>query len=162
VELQLSRSAERGLARRPGFGSVIRLARTLYRPKGSLDQVLVVGTSEYEPWHLVAHLLQPGVPASFRPVWVRHRVPDQAPAHLAAGLDQLAAAGRHDAVLVVAPQRPADGLLERLADARRHGSTVLSLASAPSELDELSHDSAQVALDQLDFAQHLLPILAGR
>src|SRR3954467_13572607 len=77
--------------------------------------LLLVGSAAYEPWHLAAHLddeaAWSGLP-ELSPTLVRHRVPGGAPAHLRVGLGRLAAAGRGETLLVVAPGQPGTGLLE--------------------------------------------------
>ncbi|MFI1967884.1 hypothetical protein BLA24_22245 [Streptomyces cinnamoneus] len=144
--------------------------------------LLLVGTREYEPWHLAAHLEDEaawaGLP-ELTPTLVRHRVPAGAPAHLSVGLGRLEAARRGETLLVVAAGRPGEGLLERVHDARRGGATVLALEGAPArdapgpgpgdttahaEMLALAHDALSVpdsaALD-LDTVQHLVSAAAG-
>nr|WSZ95724.1 hypothetical protein OH820_08665 [Streptomyces sp. NBC_00857] len=109
--------------------------------------LLLVGTEEYEPWHLAAHLVDEaawsGQP-ELTPTLVRHRVRPGDPAHLAVGLGRLEVAGRGETLLVVAPERPDAGLLERVHDARRAGATVLSLDGGDAEVRALSHDALTV------------------
>ncbi|MEU6863591.1 hypothetical protein ABZ924_10000 [Streptomyces sp. NPDC046876] len=134
--------------------------------------LLLVGTEDYEPWHLAAHLVDEaawcGLP-ELAPTLVRHRVLPGEPAHLSVGLGRLAAARRGHTVLVVAPERPGEGLLERVHDARRAGATVLSLDGGDPDLAALAHDALSVrdvpeepptALD-LDTVQHLVSAAAG-
>ncbi len=161
MELHLSRSRLRALVRAPAFSGVSRIAAALGRSARSGD-LLIVGTPDYEPWHLVAHWQQSRARA-VSPRLVRHRVPDHAAAHLSVGLDAIQHATRADALLVVAPDRAGADLLQRLSDARRRGATVLALtadgdeATLP-ELDSIAHDLAAVGTASFDFAQHLLPI----
>ncbi|MGY5129437.1 hypothetical protein [Streptomyces nigrescens] len=138
--------------------------------------LLLVGSAAYEPWHLAAHLddeaAWSGLP-ELSPTLVRHRVPGGAPAHLAVGLGRLAAAGRGETLLVVAPGRPGAGLLERVHDARRNGATVLALDGGDRDLHALAHDAlaappappdeaAGEAPDlDLDTVQHLVSAAAG-
>ncbi|MCF6521878.1 hypothetical protein [Streptomyces sp. JJ36] len=132
--------------------------------------LLLVGTAEYEPWHLAAHLddeaAWSGLP-ELSPTLVRHRVPAAAPAHLAVGLHRIASAGRRETLLVVAPGPPGGGLLERVQDARRAGATVLALDSgapdAGTGLHGLAHDTltADPAELDLDTLQHLVSAAAG-
>ncbi|MEW1720732.1 hypothetical protein [Streptomyces sp. NPDC093109] len=109
--------------------------------------LLLVGTAAYEPWHLAAHLVDEaawsGQP-ELNPTLVRHRVRPGDPAHLAVGLGRLEAAGRGETLLIVAPERPDGGLLERVRDARRAGATVLSLDGGDSEVRGLAHDALSV------------------
>ncbi|MCP3817546.1 hypothetical protein NLX86_05160 [Streptomyces sp. A3M-1-3] len=141
--------------------------------------LLLVGTERYEPWHLAAHLVDEsawsGLP-QLAPTLVRHRVLPGEPPHLSVGLGRIAAARRGETLLVVAPERPDEGLLERVHDARRAGATVLSLDSLDGgdrELHTLAHDALSVPsvpsapsapgsadLD-LDTVQHLVSAAAG-
>ncbi|GDY42274.1 hypothetical protein SANT12839_031560 [Streptomyces antimycoticus] len=108
--------------------------------------LLLVGSERHEPWHLAAHLddeaAWSGLP-ELSPTLVRHRVPEGAavPAHLAVGLGRLEGAGRGETLLVVAPDDPGAGLLERVNDARRGGATVLALDGGDAELHALAHDA---------------------
>lgn len=156
--------------------------RASLRPHGG--GLLLVGAENYEPWHLAAHLEDEaawsGVP-ELSPTLVRHRVPAAAPPHLAVDLRRLEAAGRRETVLVVAPQEPGAGLLERVEDARRAGATVLALDSRPepepgshpgrwsgerptsSALRDLAHDALTADPRELDLdtVQHLVSAAAG-
>ncbi len=129
--------------------------------------LLLVGTEEYEPWHLAAHLVDEstwsGLP-ELAPTLVRHRVGPGDPAHLAVGLGRIEAAGRGETLLVVAPRSPGEGLLERVHDARRAGATVLSLDSGDPEVRGLAHEALSVAGGgevDLDTVQHLVSAAAG-
>ncbi|MER8047077.1 hypothetical protein [Streptomyces sp. NPDC094032] len=129
--------------------------------------LLLVGTEEYEPWHLAAHLVDEsawsGCP-ELAPTLVRHRVRPGDPAHLAVGLGRIETAGRGATLLMVAPTRPAEGLLERVHDARRAGATVLSLDAGDPELRGLAHETLAVAADaevDLDTVQHLVSAATG-
>ncbi|WP_306329156.1 hypothetical protein [Streptomyces venezuelae] len=129
--------------------------------------LLLVGTAEYEPWHLAAHLVDEsawsGLP-ELAPTLVRHRVRPGDPAHLAVGLGRLEAAGRGVTLLMVAPERPDAGLLQRVHDARRAGATVLSLDGGDEEVRGLAHETLTVAEGaevDLDTVQHLVSAAAG-
>ncbi|MBI0294763.1 hypothetical protein JBE04_09810 [Streptomyces sp. PRKS01-29] len=132
-------------------------------------ELLLVGSESYEPWHLAAHLddeaAWSGLP-ELSPTLVRHRVPEggAVPAHLAVGLGRLERAGRGETLLVVAPDGPGAGLLERVNDARRGGATVLALDGGDAELHGLAHDALSAPeggeLD-LDTLQHLVSAAAG-
>ncbi|WP_326765251.1 hypothetical protein OG978_12265 [Streptomyces sp. NBC_01591] len=129
--------------------------------------LLLVGTAAYEPWHLAAHLVDEstwsGLP-ELAPTLVRHRVEPGSPAHLAVGLGRIEAAGRGETLLLVAPERPGAGLLERVHDARRAGATVLSLNDGDPEVRGLAHETLAVtgADDvDLDTVQHLVSAAAG-
>ncbi|MET9855107.1 hypothetical protein ABZY57_19445 [Streptomyces sp. NPDC006450] len=150
-------------------GAARRFAGTLRRsvvPAGG--NLLLVGTEQYEPWHLAAHLVDEaawsGLP-ELAPTLVRHQVlPGDAP-HLSVGLSRLETARRGHTLLVVAPRRPGDGLLERVHDARRAGATVLSLDGGDPDLGTLAHEVLSVpdgaAELDLDTVQHLVSAAAG-
>ncbi|MFC9606593.1 hypothetical protein ACFTTN_24435 [Streptomyces niveus] len=109
--------------------------------------LLLVGTRTYEPWHLAAHLVDEAAWSGrpeLAPLLVRHRVRPSDPAHLAVGLGRLASAGRGETLLLVAPERPDGGLLERVHDARRAGATVLSLGTGDPEVVGLAHDALTI------------------
>ncbi|NED86590.1 hypothetical protein G3I76_41685 [Streptomyces sp. SID11233] len=129
--------------------------------------LLLVGSEEYEPWHLAAHLVDEstwsGLP-ELAPTLVRHRVAPGDPAHLAVGLGRIEAAGRGETLLVVAPRPPGEGLLERVHDARRAGATVLSLDNGDPEVRGLAHEALSVTGGDevdLDTVQHLVSAAAG-
>jgi hypothetical protein len=129
--------------------------------------LLLVGTEEYEPWHLAAHLVDEaawsGTP-ELTPTLVRHDARPSDPAHLAVGLGRLAAARRGETLLVISPGGPDAPLLERVHDARRAGTTVLALGPDENELTAMAHESltvpARCELD-LDTVQHLVSAAAG-
>ncbi|MFC5724045.1 hypothetical protein ACFP1Z_28145 [Streptomyces gamaensis] len=150
------------------------LRGSVARHRGGL---LLVGSEEYEPWHLAAHLDDEAAWSDLpelSPTLVRHRVPPGAAAHLSVGLGRLEAVRRGETLLVVAAEEPGAGLLERVSDARRGGATVLALDGAPdgagAELRALAHealpglagpeDPAAAVLD-LDTVQHLVSAAAG-
>ncbi|MFI7409969.1 hypothetical protein ACIBU0_15015 [Streptomyces sp. NPDC049627] len=129
--------------------------------------LLLVGTPEYEPWHLAAHLVDEaawsGTP-ELAPTLVRHGARASDPAHLAVGLGRLAAARRGETLLVVSPGGPGAPLLERVHDARQAGATVLALGAGERELTALAHEALAVpegAELDLDTVQHLVSAAAG-
>lgn len=129
--------------------------------------LLLVGTAEYEPWHLAAHLVDEaawsGTP-ELAPTLVRHGARDSDPAHLAVGLGRIEAARRGETLLVVAPTAPGAALLERVHDARRAGATVLALDSGDRELGAMAHEALAVPAGtelDLDTVQHLVSAGAG-
>lgn len=129
--------------------------------------LLLVGTREYEPWHLAAHLVDEaawsGTP-ELAPTLVRHDARPSDPAHLAVGLGRLEAARRGETLLVVAPGEPEAALLERVSDARRAGAVLLSLGSQGGELPALAHERLAVpegAELDLDTVQHLVSAAAS-
>ncbi|MFJ9623772.1 hypothetical protein [Streptomyces sp. NPDC101181] len=139
--------------------------RSSVLPRGG--GLLLVGTEEYEPWHLAAHLTDESAWSGrpeLVPTLVRHRVAPGDPAHLAVGLGRIEAAGRSETLLLVAPERPGDGLLERVHDARRAGARVLFLGGGDPEVASLAHASLTVDADDdvdLDVVQHLVSAAAG-
>ncbi|MER7046612.1 hypothetical protein [Streptomyces jumonjinensis] len=137
------------LAGTPWPGATRRFARVLRSsvvPQGG--GLLLVGTEEYEPWHLAAHLVDEaawsGLP-ELAPTLVRHRARPGDPAHLAVGLGRLESVRRGETLLVVAPERPEAELLERVRDARRAGATVLALDGGDPEVHGLAHEALTVA-----------------
>lgn len=131
--------------------------------------LLLVGTEEYEPWHLAAHLVDEaawsGTP-ELTPTLVRHGARALDPPHLAVGLGRIEAARRGETLLVVAPDAPGAPLLERVHDARRAGATVLALSSPSGdrELHALAHEGLVVPAEReldLDSVQHLVSAAAG-
>ncbi|GAB2840791.1 hypothetical protein GCM10027074_03950 [Streptomyces deserti] len=129
--------------------------------------LLLVGTEEYEPWHLAAHLVDEaawsGTP-ELAPTLVRHDACPSDPPHLAVGPGRLTAARRGETLLMVAPEGPGAGLLERVYDARRAGARVLALGPGEGELPAMAHETLAVPdgseLD-LDTVQHLVSAAAG-
>lgn len=129
--------------------------------------LLLVGTPEYEPWHLAAHLVDEaawsGTP-ELAPTLVRHDARASDPAHLAVGLGRLAGARRGETLLVVTPDEPEAPLLERVHDVRRAGATVLALGAGEGELTTMAHETLAVpqgAELDLDTVQHLVSAAAG-
>ncbi len=122
-------------------------ARTLRTVTKEADGLLLVGTETQEPWHLAAHLDDEarfgGIP-ELSPTLVRWKAPPDAPPHLAVGMDRLAAARRGETVFVVAPDEPGAPLLERVADARKVGVTVMSIDCGASELRDVAHEQITV------------------
>ncbi|MGY5014049.1 hypothetical protein ACWCY6_39195 [Streptomyces sp. 900105755] len=128
--------------------------------------LLLVGTPEYEPWHLAAHLVDEaawsGTP-ELAPTLVRHDARPTDPAHLAVGPGRIEAARRGETLLVVAPG-DAGPLLERVHTARRAGVTVLTLATADDALAAMAHETLTVpetAELDLDTVQHLVSAATG-
>ena len=118
-------------------------ARTLRRSTDGGDGLLLVGTPTQEPWHLAAHLDDEarfsGI-ITLSPTLVRWAPRPGAPEHLSYGLERLEAARRGETLFVVAPDDPTEGLLERLADARRTGATLLTIDTGDADLAGLAHE----------------------
>ena len=153
-------------------------ASTLRRSSTTVGGLLLVGTPTEEPWHLAAHLDDEsrfaGVP-ELSPTLVRWSPPPQAPPHLSVTLARLEAARRDETVFVVAPDAAPEQLLERVADARRIGATILSIDDGDDELGSLVHDRLVVPSDDealvvarsmptsvdMELVQHLVSVAAG-
>lgn len=143
-------------------------------------RLLLVGTPDEEPWHLAAHLddeARYSGQTQLTPTLVRWAPPPDAPPHLAVTLQRLEQASRSETVFVVSPNAAPDALLERVADARRIGATVLSIDAGDEELASLSHE--RIAVDaasttplvttgselatnvDIDTVTHLVSVAAG-
>lgn len=141
--------------------------------------LLLVGTPDEEPWHLAAHLDDEARISGIdqlAPTLVRWSPPAGAPAHLSVTLARLEAARRGETVFVVAPDAPPESLLERVADAKRIGATVLSIDDGDDDLGSIAHDRLVVpasseqrlvvaqelpdAVD-IDTVSHLVSVAAG-
>jgi hypothetical protein len=140
-----------------------RALRTTPKSPGGL---LVVGTPDYEPWHVTAHLDDEsrlaGIP-ELTPTLVRWAPPAGAPPHLSVGLARLEAAQRGETLFVVAEDSAPVPLLERVNDARHVGATILALDEGDPELDALAHEALAVPEELLSFdaGQHLVSAAAG-
>ncbi|MFI6016827.1 hypothetical protein ACIBCP_04400 [Streptomyces sp. NPDC051287] len=129
--------------------------------------LLLLGTPEYEPWHLAAHLVDEaawsGTP-ELAPTLVRHGARPTDPAHLAVGPGRIGAARRGETLLVVAPG-VSEPLLDHVHTARRAGVTVLALSAAPDDaLTAMAHETLTVPKDaelDLDTVQHLVSAATG-
>jgi hypothetical protein len=138
-------------------------------------QLFVLGTPGHDAWHVAAHLDDEatfsGV-STLRPTLLRWQPPAAGPAHLRVPVDELRRSGRGRAVLVVAPDALAETELERLADARRAGATLLAVSSAHEHVGDLAglaHDCAVLdgapdsahTLEDMGLASHLITVSAG-
>jgi len=143
-------------------------ARALRGRSRTPNGLLVVGTPTFEPWHMAAHLddesRYAGLP-ELAPTLVRWAPPADAPAHLGVGIDRIARAGRSETLLVVGSDAAPDVLLERVADARKAGASILALDRGDDELDSLAHEYLAVrpVVDPVSFdgAQHLVSMAVG-
>src|ERR1700691_4611503 len=142
--------------------SLGRALRTSPRSAGGL---LVVGTPDWEPWHVTAHLddeARLSGAAELAPTLVRWSPPPGAPPHLSVGLTRLEAARRGETLFVVAEDAAPVPLLERVSDARKTGATILALDSGDPELDALAHEALSVPQTlSFDAGQHLVSAAAG-
>jgi hypothetical protein len=121
-------------------------------------RLLLVGTPQEEPWHLAAHLddeaRYSGL-VQLAPTLVRWSPPPGAPPHLAVTMARLEAAARDETVFVVSPHAAPEALLERVADARRVGATVLAIDAGDDELAALAHD--RIAVPTTSHQRLILP-----
>ena len=142
-------------------------------------RLLLVGTPDEEPWHLAAHLddeSRLSGRTQLSPTLVRWAPPTDAPPHLSVTMSRLEAATRGETVFVVAPDAPPEFLLERVADARRTGATILSIDDGGDDMGSLAHDriivptspearlvvTSEMPVDlDIDAVSHLVSIAAG-
>jgi len=136
------------------FGAeTCRFASKLGGPSPSSERLFVLGTPDFEPWHFVAHLGEQAARYGRRdlmPTLMRWQVPAGAPAHLSVGVNDVTRASRRDTFLVIAPGGEAPELLQRVADAKRVGSRVMSLHREQADLAELSHETLSVGPSRQD------------
>jgi len=144
-------------------------AASLRAAPRQIGGLLLVGPSEAEPWHMTAHLSEEARLLGLDqlvPTLVQASPEAGAPAQLSIGLDRISSAGRNDAVLVVAAVDPEATVLERVADAKKHGARVLTLGQEAPLAVDLAHDSlgvpqpSDVGLPSFDGAQHLVSAAA--
>ena len=144
-------------------------ARALGDP-GSSSELLVVGVPEFEPWHFVAHMGEQATHygrTDLVPTLLRWTVPPDAPPHLSVSVDSMLRASSSQTVLVINPSGDEDPeLLERVADARRRGSRIMTLHRGGNELVELSHETLSVDVSRpervFDLTQHVVTDLTPR
>jgi len=132
------------LAGDPLMGRTEEFADSLNRSISTPGGLLLVGTPTEEPWHLAAHLDDESRYADIpelSPTLVRWQPPANAPAHLSIGLERIEHASRGETLFVVAPDAAPDALLERVADARKIGATILTMGTDEDELTGLAHDA---------------------
>ncbi len=128
--------------------------------------LLVVGTPESEPWHLVAHLAE-GAHRLERPelvpTWVRSELPSTAlRPHLSVTVERLAEVRSHQTVPVVTPRDAPERLLDRVEQTRRRGARVVALHKGGAPLLEgPSHEVLEVPsrapVAAFDLVQHVGP-----
>jgi hypothetical protein len=119
---------------------------------------------EFEPWHFVAHMGE----QAFRhrrpelmPTLMRWEVPQGAPAHLSVSVDSMRSASSRQTILVINPSFDGnDDLLERVADAKRGGSRIMTLHRGDSDLLDMSHETLSIESSKparyFDLTQHVV------
>jgi hypothetical protein len=134
----------------------------------SRGSLLVVGTPENEPWHFVAHMAEEARSSGrpdLVPTWVRWTTPVNAPTHLAVTMGRLSEIRRDDTVLVIAPDRADERLLDRVDDARRFGGRIMTLHREDHDLIGLSHETLVVPVlaptRTFDVVQHVVTSTAS-
>ncbi len=142
---------------------VVELASTLGNAPHGSGGLLLVGTPDDEPWHFAAHLSDEARwhhRPDLDPTLVRWHIPDGAPPHLSVSLDRLEHVRRAETLFVVSPTAAPEGLLERVADARRAGALILSVHGGDRDLADLAHDAIGVPdpalAPYLDVIQHVV------
>jgi hypothetical protein len=164
--MEMSRSGISRWMRTLGpLGKDARLfAGALGSRRGSSSELLVVGVPEFEPWHFVAHMgeqaFRYGRP-DLMPTLMRWEVPPGSPAHLSVSVDSMHRASSGQTVLVINPSGDGnDDLLERVADAKRRGSRIMTLHRGDTELVELSHETLSIESSRpardFDLTQHVV------
>ncbi|HZG93193.1 MAG TPA: hypothetical protein VEZ46_00615 [Mycobacteriales bacterium] len=138
-------------------------AATLGSAPHGAGGLLLVGTPTDEPWHFAAHLTDEArwsERVDLEPTLVRWAVPSGAPAHLAVGVERLAAVRRSETLLVISPDGAPEQLLDRVSGARDRGALVLTIDQGADELHGLAHRSLIVpqgaATRFFDVVQHLV------
>ncbi len=142
--------------------------RALHDRARTPEGLLIVGTPAEEPWHMTAHLADEsrlaGLPG-LAPTLVRWAPPPGAPPHLSVGIGRLEATRPDETLLVVSALAAPAGLLQRLADARKTGTTIFALDTDDPELDGIAHEALAIvpgtAPVSFDAAQHLVSAAAG-
>jgi hypothetical protein len=115
------------------FGGLAGFAATLRRSVHVPGQLLVVGSADAEPWHFTAHLESlaryRGTPA-LAPTLIRWHNPARGAPGMS--IEEMTGGGMGRVILAISEGSSDVDLLERLADARRHGATVLGLSGQPA------------------------------
>jgi hypothetical protein len=143
-------------------------ARALHGRARTSNGLFIVGTPTDEPWHMTAHLADESRLArlpELAPTLVRWSPPPGAPAHLSVGIERLERASKAETVLVVSSDTAPEALLERIADARKAGTSIFALDRGDPDLDALAHETLTVRpiVDPVSFdgAQHLVSVAIG-
>ena len=135
------------------------------------DGLVMMGTPDYEPWHLAAHLDDEatfGGAVDLRPTLVRWDTQQATAPHLQNGLERLRDMRRGEPLLVVSPGLAGQSLLEQVDIARRSGSRLFALSGRDSDLRGLVNETLVVdplvvsPIDlNLDLAEHLVSLSAA-
>jgi hypothetical protein len=145
-------------------------AQALGDRSGSSSELLVVGVPEFEPWHFTAHMAEQATRygrADLVPTLLRWSVPVGAPPHLSVSVDSMMRATPRQTVLVINPSGDEDPeLLERVADAKRRGSRIMTLHRGSADFIELSHETLSVDASRperdFDLTQHVVTDLTPK
>ena len=170
--MEVAETVQRRWARVLGSLSVEvrRFARALGDRPDLSSRLFVVGLPDFEPWHFAAHMSEEAERhgrSDLVPTLLRWEIPQGAPPHLSVSVDTLRHATTRQTVLVVSPRGDgAPELLERVADAKRRGSRVMTLHRGSAELTDLSHETLSVEASRpervFDLTQHVVTDLSPR
>jgi hypothetical protein len=170
--MEVAESVQRRWARI--LGSLSKETRLFARALGDRPdrscRLFVVGLPEFEPWHFTAHMGEEAARHGRQdlvPTLLRWDVPLGAPPHLSVSVDTLFQAHSRQTVLVVSPTgNGAPELLERVSDAKRRGSRIMTIHRGNAELNDLSHETLSVEESRperhFDLAQHVVTDLSPR
>ena len=125
----------------------LHFAHVLGGRRYTSDRLMVIGTPEFEPWHFVAHLAEEAKRdrrADLIPTLVRWEVPKGSPAHLSVSVDELTQLTRNQTLLVVSSCSHSPQLLERITDAKKHGTRIMAIHRDDEDLADLSHEMLSV------------------
>jgi alpha-beta hydrolase superfamily lysophospholipase len=145
-------------------------ARALGGRADASSELFIVGVPEFEPWHFTAHMGEEATRhgrSDLVPTLLRWSVPPGAPPHLSVSVDSMLHATAKQTVLVINPGITEHSeLLERVADARRRGSRIMTLHRGSSALVDLSHETLSVNASRpeghFDLTQHVVTDLTPR
>jgi hypothetical protein len=131
------------------FSGLAGFAGSLRRSVHAPGQLLVVGSPDAEPWHFTAHLeslAQYRDVPQLTPTLVRWTEPVGSTPGI--GVEQMTAGGTGRVILAISEGVSDTELLERLADARRRGATILGLSgdqsTALNDLASVAHEAHTV------------------
>jgi hypothetical protein len=105
------------------------------------------------------------------PTLMRWEIPSNAPPHLSVSVDAMRRSSPRQTILIINPTGDAnEDLLERVTDARRKGSRIMTLHRDDAQLVELSHETLSIEPSRparhFDLTQHvvtdLTPLVADK